>query len=610
MLRHFGNTLNPPLRRIAVTISLAALAVPAAWASAADPAASDCTVTSIAGILKEDPLIKILDVRAFAKGDRLEQRQDETGPKALNDLCRVKLLRGPGTPGPAGAPSTQAGVGMEIWLPVPGNWNGRIHNVGGGGFMGIREITDPARVAPAGSQIIPAAQIAGTEGAVSAITDTGHVGQGQRTQYDGSFLMTTSGAINTEQWKDFSEQGIHQTAVVSKRLANGFYGQPARQAYFEGCSTGGRQALKHAQMFPDDYDGIIAGAPAINWTRFITADLYPQVLMQQDLGKPLSPAQLEKVSAAAVSACDRAEDGRHLGYIPDPSGCHYDPVQDQSLLCQSNGGADSSTTCLSRVQAEAVNKMWFGQTADGIAPDPAAGNGQTASLAQGQLWFGPARGAKLAAGVAGSRDGQAAAFPIAAHQVALNLQDSTLATPNFVNAKGNGVDGWKRLSYADLARAYQQGLAFQAEFAHINTDTPNLDAFRARGGKLLSFHGLADPVIPVGGTLRYYNEVVEHSGGLKATERFYRLYTVPGMGHCGGIGSADGIGGVSPKADPPLPRSQQLYGELVKWVEKDQPPSAIKIANASGSVVHPLCKYPQQLRVKRGDTNTQGASCQ
>lgn len=515
---------------------------------------ANCTDAGITRLLDQGAQVSVIATRAFHAGQPLTLQPQASAPLAERDLCMAKLLVGPGSPGPAGAPSTQAGIGIELWLPAPEAWNGRIHNVGGGGYMGAPSITARDQLAQGFSGIAPVSQIANAEGAVSAVTDTGHTTPGQAPPaLNGSFLMLPSGAVNTVQWMDFSERGIHQTAALTKRLTAAFYGTPARHAYFEGCSTGGRQAHKYAQRFPQDYDGILAGAPAINWTRFITAELYPQVAMQQDGGGPISPAQLDHVSAAAISACDTTLNGQHLGYIADPASCRYNPTKDPTVLCRNSGGTDTSSACVSLAQAATVNKIWFGQTLDGSAPDPARSTGYGAGLVDKQLWFGVTRGTSLPRGLANSKDGVGLPFPIAANQVALNLHDASLATANFSNATGNGQDNWKKLTYADLARAYDQGVAQQQAFARIDTDNPDLSAFRDRGGKMMVYHGTSDVVIPLSGTLHYFDALVRHEGGLSQADRFYRLYTVPAMGHCEGIGSANGLPGVSPAAAPPLP---------------------------------------------------------
>jgi len=151
-----------------------------------------------------------------------------------------------------------------------------------------------------------------------------------------------------------------------------------------------------AQANPDDFDGILAGNSAINWTRFITAELYPQVVMQRDLGgTPLTPAQATLVSSAAVSACDSQLTGKHEGFISDPAACRYDPVQDKAVLCTASGGSNATAACLSTAQAQAVNKIWYGQTRDGSVPPAAADIGYGPVLASNQLWYGLPRGTAL-----------------------------------------------------------------------------------------------------------------------------------------------------------------------------------------------------------------------
>src|SRR5690606_15648975 len=152
---------------------------------------------------------------------------------------------------------------------------------------------------------------AASAGEVTASTDTGH-------RYNtGDFAMLPDRTINTALWKDFSERAIHEMAVKAKALALAYYGKSPQYSYWTGASTGGRQGLKLAQVNPEDFDGILAGYPAINWTKFITTELYPQIVVQRDLaGVPLSNAQLDAASNAAIAECDLVG-GEHLGYIPD-----------------------------------------------------------------------------------------------------------------------------------------------------------------------------------------------------------------------------------------------------------------------------------------------------
>jgi hypothetical protein len=526
-------------------------------------------------------------VQAFAAGEPI-RLADTTGtpPTAPKDLCLVKLLVGPGNPGPASAPSSSAGIGIEIWLPAAAAWNGTIHNTGGGGWAGGADHQSTTRIATPGN-----AELAAAEGSVVGATDTGHaVG-------NGSFAMNPDGSPNATLWQDFSERSLHVLAVQTKALAAAYYGKAHRFAYWDGCSTGGRQGYKLVQTHPTDYDGYLVNAPAFNWTKFITAELYPQTVIQRDLGGVApTAAQHALVSGKAVSACD-AVGGMRLGYVLDPERCTYDPTRDASVLCVGQTGSDgvagtnAAPECVTTVQARAFNKFWHGQTADGSVPDPAANNGFNATLTDRQLWYGLARGAAL------DRLAGASPFPIATDMVALELQDARLATPSFTNATGNGVDGWKALAYGQLANAFAQGVSLQSSFGAINTDDADLaDAVKA-GVKILSAHGLADTLIPPQGSIHYYTRVANLDGGFARTQAYNRLYLVPGMGHCAGLGSATGVPGTSPQvteATLPLPAKGQLFGVLRDWVEKGTAPEGIILQSADATASGLVCPYPQK----------------
>ena len=535
----------------------------------------------------------VLLVKPFKKGDPLLLSGTPTPqtPTAQNDVCVVKVLVGPGNPGPAGAPSTSAGIGIEIWLPSAANWNRRVHVLGGGGWAGgaaVASITALAGTA-ASSAGLSAATVAGVEGAVSAVTDTGH------TIGNGSFAMNPDGSINTVLWNDFARRGIHEESIKAKSLAFRYYGEAAQFSYWDGFSTGGRQAHMEAQANPTDFNGILAGAPALNWTKFITAELYPQIVYQRDLGGvPLTTAQLTLLGNAAINACD-VVGGLHLGYIPDPSTCAYDPTQDRSVLCTASGGTNSSADCVTLVQATAQNKIWYGQTADGSVPSPATDNGFALSPSPNQRWYGLTRGA--GSGLAG-----ATPFTIATDMVALELQDPTLATPSFTNATGNGADRWKALSYAQLSNAFDQGVALQSSFGNINTDNPDLSNLRASGGKMLMYHGLADVLIPPQGSINYYNRVANQMGGIASIQSFYRFFLIPGMTH--GIGN----GTTNANANPPLPTHDQLYAALTDWVERGIAPTRIDISTAATTTFpvvksRPVCAYPAKATYTGGDVN-------
>lgn len=562
-------------------------------ATPSQPARLQCD-DSLKTAFRPDANTTVTLVKFFKQGEALALSGTPASPAppaAASDVCLVKLNVGPGNPGPADAPSTAAGIGLEIWLPTAAKWNKRIHALGGGGWAGGTAISSLTVI---GS--LNAASVAASEGAVSGVTDTGH------TVTSGAFAMNPDGSINTRLWTDFASRGIHELALKTKALAAGFYGEPQRFAYWNGCSTGGRQGHMLAQAHPADFDGILAGAPAFNWTKFITAELYPQLAQQLDLGfVPLTPGQLNLASSAAVSACETNLHGGRDGYDSDPSRCNYDPTRDASVLCTAAGGTNATADCLTFAQANVINKIWYGQTVDGSVPSPAVDNGYAIHPLGAQLWFGLTRGTNLL-GLANSSAGTPLPFTIATDQVALNLQDPRIATPAFLNASGNGQNRWRNLSFSGLADAFKQGVALQTVFANINTDNPDLTAFRDRGGKLLMYHGTADQLIPVQGSLNYYNRAATVTGGIASTQNFYHFFLVPGMGHCSGVGSVNGRAGVSPPANPPLPAAGQLYAALTDWVEKGVAPSTIPVTTPDGTISRPLCLYPKKLTYLSGST--------
>jgi len=194
----------------------------------------------------------------------------------------------------------------------------------------------------------------------------------------------------------------------------------------------------------------------------------------------------------------------------------------------------------------------------------------------------------------------------------LEMQNPTLATPSFTNATGNGANGWKNLSFAQLADAYDQGVILQRSFAHINTDDANLRPFRKSGGKMIMYHGLADVLIMPQGSVNYYERVIRELDGLHEVQKFYRFYLVPGMAH----GFSNGT--TNPAANPPLPGSagadgvadgtSQLYDALIAWVEKGKAPERIDISTAVTTTFpvaksRPICVYPEKATYVSGDVN-------
>lgn len=529
-----------------------------------------------------DSNYKILSAHYFKKAETLALSENTATPiSALNNVCVAKVLVGPETNlQDKGQPSYSEGIGIEVWLPDQNRWNKRIHVKGGGGWVGGQHRNTQFLVGTTVGSMGSAAETATVEGAVSATTDTGH------TINNGSFAMNADGSINTALWKDFSERGIHEMAVVSKKLTRQYYGEDAKYSYWNGFSTGGRQGLKEAQANPKDFDGILAGAPAIHWTRFITSELYPQVVMQRDLnGSLLTEAQLTRVSNQANAACGMVNNQAY-GYVIDPSSCHYDATQDTSILCDYNPSPD----CVSLVQAQSINKMWYGQTQDGSVPNPSIDNGFNLNLSPKQNWFGLTRGTNLSA-LAGSTP-----FPISSDLVALISQDSRIAQENFINKTSNGLNTWKALNYTDLNDIQQKGIALQQQFSQINTDDPDLSEFYTDGRKLIIYHGLADVVIMPQGTLRYIS-ALNATMGENTVSSFMKAYFIPGMGHSFANGTSN------TQANVALPTNQELYQNLTNWVEKGIQPAALTAYSETKDRSLPICIYPQKITYVSGNIN-------
>ena len=411
-------------------------------------------------------------------------------------------------------------VKIFLGLPVT-NWNGRFRGNGGGGFSG-------------GSASSLGGSVA--QGYAAGATDTGHEGGSAR------FALDANGRLNWQAIRDNAHLGIHDMTVVGKALTRAFYGKAPRYSYFVGGSTGGRQGLMEAQRYPEDYDGILSACPAINWHRFLPADLWPQVAMLA-AGNFVSKSKLEAATAAAVAACD-ARDQVTDGVIDDPTRCDYDP----KALVGTKVGDDTFT----QADADVVRKIWQGP------------RGQDGS----SLWHGLARGTDLfaLAGTGGSPlTGKPFSIPLDWFRFFL-VQD-----PKW---------DWTTLTPAGFEMLWRQSV--EQYGAVIGTDDPDLTRFRDRGGKVIIYHGLADQLIPADGTIDYYKRVQQQMGGAKKTSEFARLFLVPGVDH--------GFRGAGP-----TPTGQMEA--LVRWVEGGQAPDKLiaERRDASGKVVRtrPLFPYPQ-----------------
>ena len=485
-------------------------------------AAADCSMAGIGSVqLSADAPVTVLSA---APGTT-------TGSPAVN-YCLVKLKVDPA---------------VNIWVSMPTTgWNGRFRAEGNGVYAG-------------GTPAI--AQDSVKQGFVGVTTDTGH----STSALSGAFGMNADRTPNTQLQIDFAYRSEHLMAAVGKQVVKAFYGKDALRSYWYGCSTGGRQGMMMAQRYPEDYDAILAGAPAMHWDRFQAYQIWPQVVYKTLAVTPLSTAKRTLVTGQAVAACDGA-DGVMDGVIGDPRTCTYDPRQDTSITKASCTSADG--TCLTPGEADAVQRIWGG-----------------ARNAGGDLlWPGIERGADIGA------LGGAAPFPIPIEQARYWVYFD----PSW---------DWNTLTLANYETFFNDNIRMVGPM--MATDNPDISAFKARGGKVIMYHGWADQLIMPEGTVNYYGRM---KAAVANADDFSRLYMVPGMGHCSG-GGTDSFGQGSSGTVPMTP-DRDVFRALMAWSEKGTAPNAITASKVqSGLVVRtrPLCPYPQVAKYK-GTGSTDDAS--
>ncbi len=415
-------------------------------------------------------------------------------------------------------PSADSDIKIEVWLPLAspseargargasGGWNGKLEAVGNGAW--------------AGNISYPALATALASGYAAVSTDTGHVGG------DAKFMVG-----HPDKLVDFEERSVHEMTVTAKALAAAYYGSAPTRAYFNGCSTGGRQALTEAQRYPLDFDGIVAGAAANAVRTQTIGQIWLWQATHKDEASLLTPEKYAVLHKAALAQCD-ALDGVTDGVIENPTTCTFDP---SVTLCKGGEGPD----CLTAAQVAAAKKIYAG-----------ASNARTHTRIYPGLEPGSETGWNMSV----------AARPV-------NYSEDFF---KYVVYKNPDWDP-KSLNYdSDVAAAAKVATGLDA------TD-PDLSKFTAHGGKLLMYHGWADPGIPPGNSVQYYESV------LKTTKRArdaVRLFMVPGMAHCGG---GDGTS------------TFDMVAAIDAWAATGAAPQRIPASRVvNGSVVRtrPLCAYP------------------
>jgi len=423
--------------------------------------------------------------------------------KELAEFCRVAATI---------KPTSDSDIKIEVWLPANG-WNGKFQAVGNGGWAGVISYSAMAEAVRGGY--------------ASASTDTGH--EGGR----GTFALG-----HPEKLIDFGWRSEHEMTVKAKAILQAFYGNAPRLSYWNGCSTGGRQGLKEAQQFPDDYDGIIAGAPA-NRTAI---SIWLAHAALKDPATYIPAAKYPIIHQAALNTCD-SRDGVKDGLIDDPTKCDFDP---KVLLCKAGDGAE----CLTAPQVGAAKKFYSGPI------NPRTGK---------ELFSSFVPGSELGWGV-----------QVKGPDPYINGLDQY----RFVVFQDPNWD-WKTFNFdTDVARGELP------ENLVMNATDPNMKAFFSHGGKLLLYHGWSDTNVPTLNTIKYYKSVVDTMGGAANVSNSLRLFLEPGMAHCGG-----GEG----------PNVFDKMSALEQWVEHGKAPDQIIASHSTGGKVdrtRPLCPYPQVAKYK------------
>ncbi len=421
--------------------------------------------------------------------------------KNLPSFCRVAASI---------QPAPDSDIKFEVWMPAEG-WNGKFAGVGNGGFWG--RIMYPRMNEPL------------IRGYAVASTDTGHEGAVD----DGSFAMG-----HPEKLVDHGYRAIHEMTVKAKAIIAERYGDGPRHSYWLGCSTGGRQGLMEAQRFPDDYDGISAGAPANNWVPLMASGVWITAALTDPTGG-IPAAKFPVIQNAAVAACD-ARDGVTDRVIGDPSDCDFDP---KVLQCTEGDGPD----CLTVTQVDSLRKIYRGPV-----------NPRTAE----QVFPGVEPG-------------------------------SELELPAFFGFRIY-ENYWRQLVFADSAwdlRALDfdrdVAKAIQLHDGVLSATDPDLSAFAGRGGKLFLWHGWNDTLITPRNTIHYYEDVVATMGAERVKDSV-RLFMLPGVLHCSGGEGAFNVDHLS------------VLEEWVEEGKAPERVIARRPLGEGAERTRPLCPYPQVAR--------------
>ena len=440
-------------------------------------------------------------------------------------------------------PTADSSINVRVWMPTA-SYNGRYLGTGNGGYAGgffFSELADGIN-----------------RGFATANTD---MGTAPAAGVNADVLVG-----HPEKWKDFGWRSTHLMTTFAQALVNTFYGNPANRSYFAGCSTGGQQALMEAERFPNDYDGILAGAPAFNRTHLHTVLVADYRATHKTPASLIPPTKLDVVNNAVLAQCRKQDGGApNDPFLTDPRDCKFDPA---SLRCPAADGP----TCLNADQVAAMKTYYAGST-------------------------NLSNGAVIAPGNArGSETSNASALGFA-----FNESSPEPAFDSLFKWVFGLTWQWQSFDFNNDMAKVDQVLA-----ADLNANSTDLRPFALKGGKLILYHGFADPLIPSQTTINYYQALVQTMTGgrsaqsLAQTQQFARLFMAPGMWHCQAGPGPNAFGGPIQQQAPSYDPKYDLLSGLTQWVERGTAPSSViatkYVGDAAQSAIamqRPLCPYPQ-----------------
>ncbi|HEX2444983.1 MAG TPA: tannase/feruloyl esterase family alpha/beta hydrolase [Vicinamibacterales bacterium] len=432
---------------------------------------------------------------------------------------------------------------IRFEFALPREWNGRLYMFGNGGFAG-ESLASPGRLANRNSAI--------SRGFATAQTNTGH---------DAAREPLATFASNPQKLADYAYRAVHVTAMTAKTVIRAYYDAPAAKSYFVGCSSGGRQGLISAQRFPDDFDGIVVGAPALDFTGTMA---HYTVMHRALAAAPISAEHVRVLAEKVYEKCD-ALDGLADGLIDDPRRCSFDPGTDIAR-CASSG---DTAACLTEAQAASLRAV-YGDVITSKGTKIASGF--------------PVGGEALVPSALGRSGWLPWIISEDGPPISLRFAESffrEMATP------GSPID-WRQF---DPERDMDK-LTTIATL--LNATNPDLERFRARGGKILMYFGWADPALNPMMGLNYYERVRETMGA--ATGDFFRLFMMPGVLHCTGGNGPSAFDSITP---------------LVNWVERGTAPDRLIASLRQGGKIirtRPLCPYPMVAKYGNAGSKDDAAS--